>query len=103
MDSDIQIIIWSDGIFSEFKNQFMWQLIENLSRAYKKKIIWKFSATSHGKGVINGTSSNVTSNVRQQVMSLKKDRPIIQDSESSAELDQLLKSSNKSNASRMRK
>ena len=103
MDSDIQIIIWSDGIPSEFNNQFMWQLIEDLSRPYKKKIIWKFSATSHGKGIIDGISGTVTSNVRHQVMSMKKDRPIIQDSESSTELVQMLKSSNKSNASRMRK
>ena len=36
-------------------------------------------------------------------MSMKKDRPIIQDSESSTELVQMLKPSNKSNASRMRK
>ena len=52
MMSDIQTeIIWSDGPSSEFKNQFMQQLTEDLSLQYKKKIICKFPATSPGKGV----------------------------------------------------
>ena len=64
----------------------MWKLIEDLSLQYKKKVIWKFSATFHGKGVIHGTSGNVKSNVRWQVMSMKKDISITQDSESFVEL-----------------
>ena len=35
----------------------------------------------NGKGVIDGIGGNVKSNVRCQVKSMKKDRPIIQDSE----------------------
>ena len=74
MDSDIETeIIWSDGPSSEFKNQFMRQLIEDFSLQYGKKFIWKFSATSHGKGVVDGIGGNVKSNVRRQVMSMKKD------------------------------
>ena len=74
MDSDIETeIIWSDGPSSEFKNQFMRQLIEDFSLQYGKKLIWKFSATSHGKGVVDGIGGNVKSNVRRQVMSMKKD------------------------------
>ena len=49
-----------------------------------------FSATSHGKGVVDGICDNVKSVVRCQVMSIKKDSPIIQDSESLAELSKKL-------------
>ena len=91
MDSDLQSeIIWSDGPSSEFKNQFMRQLIGDLSLQFKKKFIWKFPATSHDKGVIDGIGCNVKSNERHQVMSMKKDRPILQDPESFAELAQKL-------------
>ena len=75
MDSDIQTeIIWSDGISSEFKNQFMRQLIEDLSLQCKKKFIWKFSALSHDKGVVHGIVANVKLNIRRKVMSMKKDQ-----------------------------
>ena len=63
----------------------MRQVIEDLSLQYKKKIIWKFSATSHDKGVVDCTGGNFKSNVRLQVMSIQKDRPILQDSESFGE------------------
>ena len=88
-------IIWSDGSSSEFKNQFMQQLIEDLSLQFKKKFIWKFSATSHGRGVIDCIGGNVKSNVRHHTMSMKKDRSIIQDSESLAKLTQKLVPSTK--------
>ena len=96
MDSEIQReIVWSDGPSWEFKNQFMQQLIEDLSLQYKKKINWKFSATSHGKGVVDGIDGNVKSNVRPKVMNMKKNRSIVQDSESFAELAQKLVPSTK--------
>ena len=47
-------IIWSDGPSSEFKNHFMCFLVQKLSSAYKKNFSWKFSATSLGKGVVDG-------------------------------------------------
>ena len=73
----------------------MQQLIEDLSLHYKKKINWKFSATSHGKGIVDGIDGNVKSNVRPKVMNMKKDRSIVQDSESFAELAQKLVPSTK--------
>ena len=43
MDSDIQTeVIWLHGSFSEFKNQFIWQLIEDLSFQYKKNLFGSF-------------------------------------------------------------
>ena len=47
-----------------------------------------FSATSHGKGVIDGITCNAKSNVRHQVMSMNKDRPIVHNSENFAEFAQ---------------
>ena len=54
------------------------------------KFFWKFSATSHGKGVLDSIGGNVKSNGRWQVMSMNKDKPIVQDSDSFAELAQPL-------------
>ena len=83
IDSDIQTeIIWSDRTSSEFKNQFMQQLTEDFSLQNMKIFIWEFCATSRGKVVVDGIGGNVTSNVRCKVMSMKKSRPIMQDSES---------------------
>ena len=71
--------------------QFMWQLIEDLPHQYKKIFIWKFSATSNGKGVkllvIHGLllGHNIKSKIRCKVMIMKKGRPIIQDSEKLAQ------------------
>ena len=47
-------IIWSDGPTSEFKNCYMQHLIQKLSAIYNKPFVWKFSATAHGKDVVNG-------------------------------------------------
>lgn len=79
-------VIWSDGPSSEFKNQYMNMIIKELSNKHQKPFIWKFSATSHGKGVVDGVGGKIKSSVHKKVMSLGKDRPIVQDSESFARL-----------------
>ena len=53
-------IIWSDGPSSEFKDQFMRQLLENLSKKHGKAFIWKFFVTSHGKGVVDGVGEQLS-------------------------------------------
>ena len=78
----LEEIIWSDGPYSELKNQFMRLLIEKLSTKYEKPFSWKFSATSHGKGVVDGVGGRVKSSVHAKVMSLGKKREIVQDAES---------------------
>ena len=75
-------VIWSDSYSSEFKNQYMRLLIQELSNKYKKTFIWKFSATSHGKG----TGGKVKSSVHKKVKSLGKDQPIVQDAKSFSKL-----------------
>ena len=78
-------VIWSDGPTAEFKNKFMRQLIQNLSLKYNKPFTWKFSATSYGKGVVNGVGGKVKSTIRCKVMSQGKNRLIVQDTESFTE------------------
>ena len=51
-------VVWSDGSSSEFKNQYIHLLMPELSNKYIKPFIWKFSATSYGKGVVDGGTVN---------------------------------------------
>ena len=67
-----QEIIWSDGPTSEFKNRFTVKIMESLSRIHGKEFVWKFSVTSHGKGVVDGIGGNVISTVRQKRMSRER-------------------------------
>ena len=60
--------------------------IQELSKKHGKPFIWKFSATSLGKGIVDGVGGKLKSSVHKKVMSLGKDRPIVQDSESFAKL-----------------
>ena len=93
-DHDVSTeVIWSDGPSSEFKNQFMNFLIQQLANKYQKPFIWKFSSTSHGKGVVDGVGGKIKSSVHKKVMSLGKDRAIVQDSESFAKLAKKLSES----------
>ena len=43
--------------------------METLSKKYAKPFMWKFSATSHRKGVVDGVGGKVKSMVRRKVMS----------------------------------
>ena len=88
-------VIWSDGPTAKFKNKFMRQLIQNLSLKYNKPLTWKFSATSHGKGVVNGVGGKVKSTIRCKVMSQGKNCLTVQDAESFASAAKKLVSSTK--------
>ena len=46
--------------------------MRELARLLNIEIIWKFFATSHGKGVVDGIGGKTKSIVRQQVLSQKK-------------------------------
>ena len=60
-------IIWSDGPSSKFMSKSIRHLMETLSKKYVKPFIWKFSATSHGKGVVDKVGGKVKSLVRRKV------------------------------------
>ena len=72
-------VIWSDGPTAEFKNKFMSQFTEILSLKYNKPFTWKFSAISHGKGVVDEIGGKVTSTVRPKVRSQEKNYLSLQD------------------------
>ena len=61
--------IFSDGPASEFKNKFMVRFVFLLSRRLKVQFIWKYFATSHGKGVVDGIGGSAKSLVRKCAMS----------------------------------
>ena len=94
LDDTAEEVIWSDGPGSEFKNKFMRHLMENLSNKYDKPFVWKFSATSHGKGVVDGVGGKIKSSVRRKVMG-KGERIIVQDCESFVETAKTLTTSTK--------
>ena len=61
-------IIYTDGPSNEFKNKYMVHLLKILSQKFNKKYSWKYFATSHGKGAIDGIGGNAKSLVRRKVM-----------------------------------
>ena len=63
----------------------MKHILVMLSTKYSKEFVWKFSATSHGKGVVDGVGGNVKSIVRRKSMSKGSNHIIVQDSLSFAE------------------
>ena len=74
----VEEVIWTDGLSSEFKNRFMAALLKELSQKFNKIFTWKYFATSHGKGVVDGVGGRAKSLVRSAVMSKQKSAPIVQ-------------------------
>ena len=56
--------------------------MDKFSTKYKKRFLWKFSATSHGKEVADGMGSNAKSIVQSQSMGKRKGKIIVQDAKS---------------------
>jgi len=77
-NSSIDEIIYSDGPSSEFKNKYMMKAVYMLSAKYNKNFQWKYFATSHGKGVVDGIGGRAKSLVRQAVMSKTANNVIVQ-------------------------
>jgi hypothetical protein len=78
-DHDIgqKLILYTDGPASEFKNRYSLKILSEMSSILQCEVEWKFFATSHGKGVVDGIGGKVKSVVRQQVLS-KKNEVIVQ-------------------------
>ena len=83
-------IIWSEGPISEFKNRYIWHSIQKLSAIYSKPFLWKFSATTHGKGVVDGVKGRLKSFLHKKVMLLGKNENIVQDAENFCKLAEQL-------------
>ena len=78
----VKEVIWSNGPTPQFKNKFMRQLLENLSKKCSKQFLWKFTETSHGKGVADRVGGNVKWILCCCILSKGKNPIIIQDCES---------------------
>ena len=48
------ILLWSDGPSSQFKNRFIARFMEMSEEKLASNIRWNFFATSHGKGAVDG-------------------------------------------------
>ena len=78
-------IIFSDGPSSEFKNKYCMRMLYDLGQKFQKDFSWKYFATSHGKGVVDGVGGRAKSLVRQKSMS-KDGHDVVQSSKDFAKL-----------------
>ena len=51
--------VWSDGPNSQFKNRYVMEALKLLCVRHNIDIKWNFSATSHGKGPVDGVGTAV--------------------------------------------
>ena len=62
-------IIYSDGPRTEFKNKFITgKLLHDLSIKLGRPIFWKYFATGHGKGVVDGIGGSTKARVKEKVI-----------------------------------
>ena len=57
------VSIWSDGPSSQFKHRYIAASLHTLEKKHRIKILWNFSATSHGKGSVDGIGASVKRHV----------------------------------------
>ena len=64
-----QLIIYSDGARSELKNKFLaGKYLALLSRYFGIAVLWKYFASGHGKGAVDGIGGGAKARVRAEVM-----------------------------------
>lgn len=73
------VVIYSDGPSSEFKNKYIVCLMMFLRKKFNVNITWKYFATSHGKGVVDGIGGRAKSLVRQ-LSQAQNDKYVVQSS-----------------------
>ena len=64
-----EVKIFSDGAASQFKIKYIFQLLCTLQDMLQLKLEWHFSATSHGKGAVDGIGGTVKRTVLRAVNS----------------------------------
>ena len=75
-----KLVIYTDGPSSEFKNKFCVNFLSILSKELNIEVQWKYFATSHGKGVVDGIGGSAKSLVRSQSKSKSSKSLSIQNS-----------------------
>lgn len=85
-----QVYVFSDGPSSQFKNKYMADFVQTLCKTVH--IQWNFFATSHGKGVVDGTGGTVKRLVWNAVMT-RKSPVVVDDAQSFFQVANSLQSS----------
>ncbi|CAF1132322.1 unnamed protein product [Didymodactylos carnosus] len=67
-----QIIFFSDGVASQFKQRFLFRNLARMSNEHDLKLLWNFFATSHGKRVVDGIGGTVKRMVWQEMMTKRQ-------------------------------
>ena len=76
-----ELIVYPDGPSSEYKNKFITgKLLFLLSDKLKGNAQWKYFATSHGKGVADGTAVAAKARVHEQIRSRGPAAIVVQNS-----------------------
>ena len=68
----VNYVIYSDGPSSEFKNKYTMKLVAELAQKVNGIILWKYSATSYGKGFVDSIGGRVKSIVMKKLRSKKR-------------------------------
>ena len=77
-----ELIIYTDGPTSEFKNKFITKSITDIKALANKAVVkWKYFATSHGKGAVDGIGWRAKILVRTATKSQKSGGCTVQSSE----------------------
>ena len=75
------LVIFTDGPSSEFKNRFMTKFVTDIKALTSKAVVkWKYFATSHGKGSVDGIGGRAKSLVRYATKSQKSGGCVVQNS-----------------------
>lgn len=61
--------IWTDGPSSQFKNRYVIGSMKMLSERHGIRLFWNFSATSHGKGPVDGIGGSLKRIATEKVRS----------------------------------
>ncbi|CAM4792277.1 unnamed protein product [Rotaria magnacalcarata] len=67
-----EIIFFSDGAASQFKQRYLIRNLARMSNNFSFLLSWHFFATSHAKGVVDGIGGTVKRLVWQQILTKKE-------------------------------
>ena len=60
-----KIVIFTDGPSSEFKNKYITKFVGDIKNfCARDSVMWKYFATSHGKGAVDGIGGRAKSHIR---------------------------------------
>ena len=71
-DNVRDIEIWTDGPSSQFQNKYFFRFIGiALPQLIAYKVFWNYSATSHGKGAVDGVGGTIKRVVTRKVIKMQ--------------------------------